>query len=228
MGSIATTERAVKAVRRIVVVGTCAAILCAAAGALDPSRLALMPLPRQALGSDATTLALAKDSGLDSNADAARNAGAGVTAADLTGYGRITGYTLDYARPATALLAVPGSLEVQTIVERYRDKSTASRGLEFWRTVTRRLSSRTASSGVTVRLSPFQARVDDGAFAFEVTYSRAGAPLVYVGDVVFRTGDLLGSVFVTTSAEAGLRARTISLARSLSDRIHDVLAGKIS
>jgi hypothetical protein len=216
----------VKIIVGAVAFAACLAILCPAAGAFDPSRLALMPLPRQVLGLGANALLLANDSGVDSNADAALNSGDGVTAADLTRDGRVTGYTLDYARPADPLFAPQGLLEVQTIAELYRNTAMASKGLRVWRGVTSRLSS-SVSNGVTIRLSPFSAHVDDDAFAFELTYRRAGKPLAYVGDVVFRTGDLLGAVFVTDSNKAGLRTRTVSLASRLALRIQQVLAGKL-
>ena len=77
-------------------------------------------------------------------------------------------------------------------------------------------------NGVTVGLSPFAVRAGDGAFAFELTYRRAGKPILYVGDVVFRTGDLLGAVFVTAGDEKGLRARTVGLANRLEVRIQQV------
>ena len=214
-------------VPRLAAVAVCAAVLCPAAAALDPGRLALMPLPREALGPDAAGLSLADDSGVDSNADAARHAGGGVTAADLARYGRITGYTLDYVLPlASARPAAHSLLGVQTIAELYRDGSTATKGLAFWLGVTRALSAKKVN-GVTVGLSPFEARVGDGAFAFELTYRRAGKPILYVGDVVFRTGDLLGAVFVTAGDRTGLRPRTLALAGRLEARIRQVVAGKI-
>jgi hypothetical protein len=218
---------AVTIVPRLVAFAVLAAVFCPAAAAIEPSRLALMPLPRQALGPDAVGLSLASDSGVDSNADAARHAGGGVTAADLARYGRITGYTLDYALPLTSARPPAHSLlGVQTIAELYRDESTATKGLVFWRGVTKRLST-TKVNGVTVGLSPFEVRVGDGTFAFVLTYRRAGKPILYVGDVVFRTGDLLGAVFVTASDEPGLRARTVGFANRLEMRIQQVLAGKI-
>jgi hypothetical protein len=206
----------------------CAAVFCPTAAAIDPSRLALMPLPRQALGPDAAGLSLVNDSGVDSNADAARHAGRGVTGADLARYGRITGYTLDYALPGvSALRGAHSLLGVQTIAEVYRDESTATKGLAFWRGVTRALSASKAN-GVTVGVSPFEVHVGDGAFAFVLTYRRAGTPLLYVGDVVFRTGNLLGAVFVTVSGDAGLRARSVGLAKRLAARMQQVIAGKIT
>ena len=168
------------------------------------------------------------DSGVDSNADAARHAGRGVTAADLARYGRVTGYTLHYASPgASTLPAAQSLLEVQTMAELYRDEATAKRGLAFWRGVTRALNN-SKTNGITTRLSPFEVHVGDGAFAFELTYRRAGRPLVYVGDVVFRTGDLLGAVFVTTTDNTGLSARSLGLAEKLVARIQQVRGGTIT
>jgi hypothetical protein len=200
--------------------------LASVAGA-DPGRLASMPLPKRALGPGAAALVLAAGSGIDSNADAARHAGGGVTPARLARSGRITGYTLDYRRPPTAFApAGPVLLEVQTIAEQYRDRAAARRGLAFWRGVTRTLTTRVVS-GVSVGAVPFDAHVADATFAFELTYTRAGKPLGYAGDVVFRTGSLLGAVFVTATDRAGLRARTVALARKLAERIRLVQAGKI-
>ena len=85
--------------RRVAALAVSAAALCAAASASGPGRLDLMPLPRSALGPGAAALALATDSGVVSNAYAARSAGHGFTAADIARRGRITGYTLDYFLP---------------------------------------------------------------------------------------------------------------------------------
>ena len=53
--------------------------------------------------------------------------------------------------------------------------------LAFWRGVTRALDG-SKTNGLTVGVSPFEARVGDGAFAFELTYRRAGKPLLYIGE----------------------------------------------
>jgi hypothetical protein len=186
-----------------------------------------MPLPRRALCPIAAALVLAPDSGVASNADAARDAGHGVTAADLAKRGRITGYALDYVVPnAIVPQKRRAVLGVKTIAELYRDRATAARGLAFWRGVTRRLSGRQAN-GVTVAASAFLAHVGDGSFAFELSYRRAGQPLYYVGDVVFQTSRLLGAVFVSATDGIGLRARTLQLAGSLATRIARVLADPI-
>jgi hypothetical protein len=193
--------------------------------AAGTGHLNLMPLPRSALGAGSAALVRAPDSGVASNAYAAQDAGGGITAADLTKRGRITGYVLDYAVPnATVPQARHALLGVKTMAELYRDPATATRGLAFWRNVTRKLSGR-MTSGVRVVASPFRARVGDGAFAFELAYRLTGKPLYYVGDVVFRSGRLLGSVFVSATDDIGLRARTLQLANSLASRIRRVDSG---
>jgi hypothetical protein len=197
----------------------CASLICA-----DTSRLALMPLPREALGPDAAALTLARDSGIDSNASAAKNAGGGTSAADLARQGRISGYILDYTAPPT--VSPQRLLAVETLAELYRTRANAVGGLAFWRGVTQRLGG-TKRNGVAISLVPFAARVGDGAFAFELTYKLGGRTVGYVGDVVFRTGSLLGAVFVTSRDRAGLRARTVALAAKLLTRIHAVEGGKI-
>jgi hypothetical protein len=193
--------------------------------AAGTEHLNLMPLRKSALGAGRVALMRAPDSGVVSNAYAAQDAGGGITAADLAKRGRITGYALDYVVPeATLPQARHALLGVKTMAELYRDPATAARGLTFWRDVTRKRSGRT-TNGVRVVVSPFRAGVGNGAFAFELTYRLKGQPLYYVGDVVFRSGRLLGSVFVSATDDIGLRARTLQLANNLVSRIRRVDAG---
>jgi hypothetical protein len=213
--------------RRVAAIAASVAVTCCSASAAGTGRLDLMPLPRSALGPGAAALVLAPNSGVVSNAYAARDAGHGFTAADLAKRGRITGYTLDFVLPnATVPRARHALLGVQTMAELYRGRATAARGLGFWGGVTRTLSGRRAD-GVAVAVSAFPARVGDGSFAFEIAYRHTGQPLFYVGDVVFRSGRLLGAVFVSTTDGIGLRARTLQLAERLASRIRHVVAGQI-
>src|SRR5690349_9255494 len=138
----------------------CATLIC------SESRLPRMPLPKQTLGPDAAQLSLARDSGVDSNARAARNAGGGTTAADLARQGRVNGYILDYTAQGIAPQKLLG---VETIAELYRSPLTATRGLAFWRNVTKRLGG-TTQHGEAISMVPFAAPVGDGAYAFELTY----------------------------------------------------------
>lgn len=206
----------------------CIALLCApgsaSASAPGIGQLNLMPLPRSALGGGTGGLVLAPDSGIDSNAAAAKDAGKGFTAADLANRGRITGYERDYVRPnATLPQKRHELLTVRTIAERYRDPASAARGLGFWRGVTRRVSGR-RQNGVTATISPFRAGIGDGAFAYDLVYRFGTQPLYYEGDIVFRSGSLLGAVFVSATDAHGLRARTLRLADRLASRIRHVAA----
>jgi hypothetical protein len=197
------------------------AVLCSAASAAEPARLELMPLPRSALGPGTSALVLAPDSGVVSNTAAARDAGAGFTAADLAKRGRITGDALDFVLPNAAVPQTRHALlGVKTIAELYSDRATASRGLA---------KALRAPGGrcQRVAVSAFRGRVGNGSFALELTYRRDGAPLYYVGDVVFRSGRLLGAVFVSATDSIALRTRTLHLAARLGSRIGRVLAGQI-
>jgi hypothetical protein len=214
---------------RVATLAVSVALLCSVASAAGTWHLDLMPLPRSALGPGSAALVLAPDSGVASNAYAARDAGHGFTAAELAKRGRITGYALDYVLP---IAVVPQTrhelLGVRTIAELYRGQATAIRGLAFWRWVTQQLAGRHANANaITVAVSAFRARIGEGSFAFELTDRRAGQPLYYVGDIVFRTGRLLGSVFVSATDDIGLRGRTLHLADSLASRIERVLNGGV-
>jgi hypothetical protein len=109
-----------------------AAVLLPVASASGASQLelALLPLPRAALGHAGAALSLAADSGVDSNAHAASQTTGNVTAKRLKQLGRISGYLLDYGTPFGDS---PGVSEIQTEAERYRTASAARHGLVFWR-----------------------------------------------------------------------------------------------
>jgi hypothetical protein len=109
-----------------------AAILLPAASASGASqiRLALLPLPKAALGQAGHSLSLAPDSGTDSNAHSASQAAGNVTAKRLKRLGRISGYLLDFGTPFSDSPAVS---EIQTEVEHYRTPAAASKALGFWR-----------------------------------------------------------------------------------------------
>lgn len=108
------------------------AVLVPAASASRAQRvnLALVPLPKSALGAAARHLPIARDSGVVSNSEAASQATGDVTARQLKRLGRVTGYLLDYGDPFGS---ASGIREVQTEIDRYRSPAAARKGLEFWR-----------------------------------------------------------------------------------------------
>jgi hypothetical protein len=199
-----------------------------AAAAVTPSQLALMPLPKGALGPGAIALPLDPQSGVQTKADTAQNATGQVTVADLTKLGLLTGYALDYNDAGgSALLRGRGLLEVDTGVELYRDDAAATHGLAFWRKDDLRVASVT-QAGIDASLSTFAiSGVGSDNFALFVRFKLKGKPTFYGADVVFRDGSLLAEV----SISAADRAEVIPLARrvapALKDRIALVLAGRI-
>jgi hypothetical protein len=118
--------------RGALVAALVAAILLPVAAASGSSqvKLALLPLPKAALGQSGRSLSLAPDSGSDSNAHSASQTIGNVTAARLKRLGRISGYLLDYGTP---FADSPGVSEIATEVERYRTAATARKSLGFWR-----------------------------------------------------------------------------------------------
>lgn len=92
--------------------------------------LALVPLPKSALGAVARHLPIAHDSGVVSNSQAASNASGQVTANQLKKLGRLSGYLLDYGSPFGSS---PGIHEIQTEIDRYRSVAAARKGFVFWR-----------------------------------------------------------------------------------------------
>jgi hypothetical protein len=207
------------------------ALAAEAAGArpADRAALALMPLPKASLGAGAAALPLDRDSGVVSNADAARNATQTVTAKSLERLGRITGYTLDYNDAGAAALGKGhGLLEVQTSVELYTSPPAAARGLAFWRRDDADAAA-FRTSGVRFTLKPFDpGRLGAARFAYDGTVRVKGKRPIYGIDVQFRTGRLLADVSVSSADHAGARPLATSLARKLQHRIAAVLAGKVA
>lgn len=104
--------------------------VASASGASPQLELALLPLPRTALGPAARSMSLAADSGVDSNAHSAGQAVGNVTAAKLERLGRVSGYLLDYGTPFSDSPAVS---EIETEVEQYRTAAAGRKALGFWR-----------------------------------------------------------------------------------------------
>ncbi len=107
-----------------------AAVLVPVAAASPQLKLALLPLPKAALGTAGRSMPLAADSGVDSNSHAASQTTGNVTATRLKRLGRISGYLLDYGTPFSDS---PRVSEIQTEVERYRTAAAARKSLGFWR-----------------------------------------------------------------------------------------------
>jgi hypothetical protein len=119
--------------RGALVAAVAAAVLLTVASASATSqqlKLALLPLPKTALGQAGHSLPLAGDSGADSNAHAAAQGTGDFTAKQLKHLGRVSGYLLDYGSPFSD---TGGISEIETEVEQYKSAAQARRGLAFWR-----------------------------------------------------------------------------------------------
>ena len=202
----------------------------AVAGGSLQSRLALMPLPKPELGQSAALLPLARDSGVETNAQAVDNTSSTtMTAAGFAKLGRITGYTLDYDDAGGAALGVGhGLLEVQTGVELYRSAADAARGLAFWRN-DEIAATHLKISGVKVSLAPLKIpAIGTASFAVSGRESVTGKPPVYGVDVYFTTGQIVGVVSVSAADRATSPPLALALAPKLASRIAGVVAGTIN
>jgi hypothetical protein len=222
-------------VRRGVVLAVVAAGLAAsssavAAGpAITPAQLALMPLPKAALGPSALSLPLDPDSGVQTNADAASNAFGRVAAADLARIGRLSGYDLDYNDAAgKAIVAGHGLLEAETGVELYRDPASATRGLAFWRQDTTR-AAKLHTPGLAFSMTPFPVNgLGPSTFSVSASIKLKGKPPFYGAQIMFQVDRLLAAVSLSSPQASEVQQLAPPLARQLKARIGLVLAGKIS
>jgi hypothetical protein len=202
-----------------------------AAGAtpsVSRAQLALMPLPKALLGAGAVALPLDQDSGVITNADAARNASGHVTAAQVAALGRLTGYELDYNDSGgSALLHGHGLVEVQTEADLYRNDLAAHWALAFWRKdelVPVSLSS--SDIKVTLKKVALPGLGADG-WAYQGMAKVKGKPTLYGTDVYFREGSLLGYVSVSAANRSATLPLATKLVPALRSRIEGVLAGRV-
>jgi hypothetical protein len=188
------------------------------------SELALMPLPRAALGSQVATLPLAYDSGVVSNADAASTANETIAASKLAHLGRVTGYTLDYGSPGPA---APGVFDAQTTVELYRSAAAAASGLAFWRKDAT-TSGLPPGTHISTSIAACGGAALGGASFCDLETVRLGGTLpLYAVDIAFSTGDLVGQVNVSATSARLSRSLGAAAASGLERRIGQVLAGQI-
>lgn len=97
----------------------------ASAQSASQVKLALVPLPKSALGAAGRPLPLARDSGVTSNQTEAGNASGNVSAKQLTRLGRVSGYMLDYGNEFGD---AAGIRQIQTEIEQYPPSPRRARG----------------------------------------------------------------------------------------------------
>jgi hypothetical protein len=192
---------------------------------LPPAKLALVPLPKAALGPSAASLGLAPDSGVVSNADAANQTNGPATPKTFAKLGRLRGYALDYGN---GFVGGNGVRQVQSSVEVYRDADAARAGLAFWRKDETALASlRKLGLAVTVSSATVPS-VGDEQFGYLGRISIPSTSAVYALDAFFRSGAFVVEVSVSAGSAAAAKAVAPGLARKVADRLSRVLAGKLT
>jgi hypothetical protein len=196
-------------------------------------KIALLPLPKSALGPASSSLPLDFGSGVISNKDSAENTEPltptrliGVPFSGFAKIGRITGYRLDYGFGASG---GAGITEVRTGVDEYKTKTGAKTALSYWkkddRSVTAPLSDK---GGLTVAdRAEKVAAVGSRRFAFLVGYSAANIAPLFGLDEQFTEGRYEADVTVWAGTAAAAKRLAPALAKKLDRRIKQALAGRL-
>jgi hypothetical protein len=195
-----------------------AAVLVPSASASRPHgpSLALVPLPKSALGSAAATFSLSHDSGPVSNANAASHT-ASATPKTFRKLGRVNGYGLEYGN---AFTGAAGITDVRTSIEEYKTFADARRALVFWQKNDAALSGlNNPSFSVTsapVKLPAPAAKTSH--FAYLTSYSAANIAPVSGIDEQVADGRYVLDVIVTAGDPAEAEALAPTLAAKLDAR----------
>ena len=204
-----------------------AAVLVPTASASRPHRvkLALVPLPKSALGPAAHAFSLAHDSGPVSNADAASHT-ADATAATFKKLGRLTGYALEYGN---AFTGATGVTDVRTSIERYRTAADAKRALPFWKKEDSKLQALDnpgfSVTSIPVKVPAPAARTSH--FAYLTSYSASNIAPVSGIDEQVADGRYVLDVIVTAGTASTAQALAPKLAKKLDARLRLALRGRL-
>jgi hypothetical protein len=173
--------------------------------------LALVPLPKPALGSAAHALALAHDSGAVSN-DSAASHTPDATAATLKKLGRVNGYALEYGN---AFTGAAGVTDVHTGIEQYKTSADAKRGLAFWQKEDSKLGALNQPGFAVTNVLVKVPAVGTKRFAYLTSYSASNiAPLSGIDEQLV-DGRYVLDVIVTAGSASTAKALAPKLAKKL-------------
>jgi len=212
--------------KSLVVAAVVAAVLVTTTGASSAPQvnLAIVPLPKSALGAAARAFPVATDSGVVSNADAANDAAATVTPGRLSHLGRLTGYLLDYGNPFSS---GPGITEIETQIDRYRNVADARNGLEFWR----RDELKTPALkrfGIDFSLKKLSlAGLPGPSWEYGGTAALKGLKPLHGVDAAFQRGQYVLSVSIAGGSISAAARLVPGVARKLDHRMRLALAGRL-
>jgi hypothetical protein len=185
--------------------------------------LALVPLPKPALGSAAHALALAHDSGAVSN-DSAASHTPDATAATLKKLGRVNGYALEYGN---AFTGAAGVTDVHTGIEQYKTSADAKRGLAFWQKEDSKLGALNQPGFAVTNVLVKVPAVGTKRFAYLTSYSASNiAPLSGIDEQLV-DGRYVLDVIVTAGSASTAKALAPKLAKKLDARLRLALKGRL-
>ena len=188
-------------------------------------KLALVPLPKSAIGPSAQSFSLSPDSGPVSNADAAAHT-ATATAKTMKKLGRLNGYGLEYGN---AFTGDAGITAVRTAVERYKTASDARRALSFWKKQDARLSAldnpNFSVTSVPVDLPAPAPRTSH--FAYLTSYSASNIAPVSGVDEQVADGRYVLDVIVTAGTASAAQALAPTIAQQLDARLRLARKGRL-
>ena len=188
-------------------------------------KLALVPLPKSALGAAAHSFSLAHDSGPVSNADAAAHA-SGATTKTFKKLGRLNGYVLEYGN---AFTGAAGVTDVHTGIEQYKTPADARRALAFWKQQDAKLSA-LDNPAFSVTSVPVDVPAPAGGtshFAYLTSYSASNIAPVSGIDEQVADGRYVLDVIVTAGDAATAEALAPKLAGKLDARFRLARRGRL-
>jgi opacity protein-like surface antigen len=213
-------------VRKVLLVAALAAAVLVPAASADRSHhvnLALVPLPKQALGPAAQGFGLAHASGPVSNASAASHT-PDASAATFKKLGRIGGYALEYGN---AFTGATGLADVRTSIEQYKTAADARKALAFWAKEDAALAALN-QPGFSVTSAPVNVPAvgKTKRFAYLTSYSASNIAPVSGLDEQIADGRFILDVIVTAGTPAIAEALAPKLAKKLDARLHLALRGR--
>ena len=188
-------------------------------------KLAIVPLPKSALGAAAASFSVSHDSGPVSNSNAAAYT-PDATPKTFKKLGRVTGYGLEYGNAFSGGAGITG---VRTSIEQYKTASDARRGLAFWEKNDAALSKldRPGFSVTSVAVQLPAPAAGTSHFAYLTSYSASNIAPVAGIDEQIADGRYVLDVIVTAGAAADAEALAPALAAKLDARFRLARRGRL-
>lgn len=205
-----------------------AGVVLVPAASASPShrvQLAIVPLPKSAIGAAARSFSVARDSGPVSNAEAAAHT-PGASKATMKKLGRLGGYVLEYGN---AFTGGAGVTDVHTGIDRYRTAGDARRSLIFWKNQDAKLSAldNPDFSVTSVPVTVPAPAPGTSHFAYLTSYSASNIAPVSGIDEQIADGRYVLDVIVTAGTASIAQALAPQLAQKLDARFRLARKGQL-